>query len=325
LRTRSSGVNFEKQRHLAVIINIIPNRRNEFIALQKAKVRIAFLPVLDVKTRWNSTLELLERAYRPREFSQEWLKNPKYAEYRALCTTEDEWTIVQYVMEVLRPFRYWTLWMSKRQTVTLHHVITVYNDMFDRMDGVLRALIKKKTPLKRDVYISLRSARRKLSKYYATVTPKTGVLLIIARLLDPYWKLRTFVKWDKAMDVAPDEDHPYTNQYKETFIKYVENEYCQSRGKTQQSAVNKSDQVFGGSSSSPDDISDDSEAARVEAWEGKDSGGVRVLLANSRWERRFVKFLELSGVGRTMADGADENGARATRMDEWMNAASPTR
>jgi hypothetical protein len=37
-------------------------------------------------------------------------------------------------------------------------------------------------------------------------------------------------------------------------------------------------------------------AARVEAWEGKNRGGARVLLANPRWERRFVKFLELSGV-----------------------------
>jgi hypothetical protein len=37
--------------------------------------------------------------------------------------------------------------------------------------------------------------------------------------------------------------------------------------------------------------------ARAEAWEGKNPGGVRVLLANSRWERRFVKFLELSGKG----------------------------
>jgi hypothetical protein len=39
-------------------------------------------------------------------------------------------------------------------------------------------------------------------------------------------------------------------------------------------------------------------AARTEAWEGKTPGGVRVLLANPRWERRFVKFLELTGVGR---------------------------
>jgi len=56
-------------------------------------------------------------------------------------------------------------------------------------------------------------------------------------------------------------------------------------------------------------------AARLEAWEGKNSGGVRVLLANPRWERRFVRFL---GVGRTMADGTDEEAAHAARMDEWV-------
>jgi hypothetical protein len=59
-------------------------------------------------------------------------------------------------------------------------------------------------------------------------------------------------------------------------------------------------------------------AARAEAWEDKNSGGVRVLLANPRWERRLVKFLELSGVGRVMADGTDEDGAYAARMDEWI-------
>jgi hypothetical protein len=51
--------------------------------------------------------------------------------------------------------------------------------------------------------------------------------------------------------------------------------------------------------------------------EGKNPGGVRVLLANPRWERRFVKFLELSGVGRVIADGTDEDGTHAARMDEW--------
>jgi len=42
------------------------------------------------------------------------------------------------------------------------------------------------------------------------------------------------------------------------------------------------------------------------------------LLANPRWERWFVRFLELSGVGRTMADGTDEEAAHAARMDEWI-------
>jgi len=58
-------------------------------------------------------------------------------------------------------------------------------------------------------------------------------------------------------------------------------------------------------------------SARAEAWEGKNPGGVRVL-ANPRWERRFVRFLELSGVGRTMVDGTDEEGAHAAGMDEWV-------
>ena len=47
-------------------------------------------------------------------------------------------------------------------------------------------------------------------------------------------------------------------------------------------------------------------------------GGVRVLLADPRWERRFLKFPELSRVGRVMVDGTDEDGARAAVMDEWF-------
>jgi ribonuclease HI len=59
-------------------------------------------------------------------------------------------------------------------------------------------------------------------------------------------------------------------------------------------------------------------AARAEAWEGKSPGSVRRLLADPRWERRFVHFLELSGVGRTLSDGVDEESAYASRMDTWI-------
>jgi hypothetical protein len=52
------------QRMLAVLITLTPGRRNEFIDCQNGKVGIAVLPIMDVKTRWNSTLELLEHAYR---------------------------------------------------------------------------------------------------------------------------------------------------------------------------------------------------------------------------------------------------------------------
>jgi hypothetical protein len=168
---------------VAVLITLTPGRRNEFIDCQKAKVRIAVLPIMDVKTLCNSTLELPERIYRLREFTHQWLQNPKYTEYRPLFTTQDEWTIVKYVMEVLRPFRYWTIWMSKRHTLTLHHVIRVSNDMFGQMDGVMRSLAKKKTQWKEYLFFSVKLARQKLSKYNAEVTPTTGMLLIPAHIL----------------------------------------------------------------------------------------------------------------------------------------------
>jgi len=87
-----------------VLIMVTPGRRNEVIDSQKAKVRIAAHWIKDVKTHWNSTLELLERTYQLWKFRRKWLQNPKYTDYLPLFTTQDEWTIVKYVMEVLRPF-----------------------------------------------------------------------------------------------------------------------------------------------------------------------------------------------------------------------------
>jgi len=163
---------------LDVLITLTPGRRNKFIDCKTAKVHIAVPPNMDVKTRWNSTLELLAGAYHLRESTREWHQNPKHSKYRPLITTQDEWTIVKYVMKVLKPLRYWTLWMSKRYTVTLHHVITVYNDMFDHMDGVMGALAKKKTQWREDLFFAVKLARQKLSMYHAEVTPTTGVKMV---------------------------------------------------------------------------------------------------------------------------------------------------
>jgi len=116
--------------------------------------------------------------------------------------------------------------MSNRHTVTLHHVITVYNDMFDHMDSVLRALAKNKTPWKEDLFFAVKLARQKLSKCYAEVSPTTGMLLISAHILDPFRKLRSFRKWHKGTDIYPEDETSYTTQYQDAFLKNVENEYC---------------------------------------------------------------------------------------------------
>jgi hypothetical protein len=49
--------------------------------------------------------------------------------------------------------------------------------------------------------------------------------------------------------------------------------------------------------------------ARAEDWEGRNLGSAWRSLADTRWEKRFARFLELSRVGRTLADGTDEGSA----------------
>ena len=73
--------------------------------------------------------------------------------------------------------------------------------MFDHIDGIMRALAKKKTQWKEDLFFAVKLARQKLSKYYAEVTPMTGTMLISAHILDPFRKLQSFSMWDKAMDI----------------------------------------------------------------------------------------------------------------------------
>jgi len=62
-------------------------------------------------------------------------------------------------------------------------------------------------------------------KYYAEVTPKTGMLLIWADILDCFWKLWSLRKWDKGMENDPEDNTSYTTQYQEAFLKYIENKY----------------------------------------------------------------------------------------------------
>jgi len=104
-------------------------------------------------------------------------------------------------------------------------MIAVYNDMIEHMDGMMRALATNKTQWEEDLFSALMLARLKLSKYYAEVTPTMGMLLISALILDPFRKLWSFRKWDNRMDINPEHEKFYTTQYKQAFLKYMENEY----------------------------------------------------------------------------------------------------
>jgi len=108
--------------------------------------------------------------------------------------------------------------MSKRHTVTLRHMITVYNDMFHQMHSVKRPLAKKKTQWTEDLFFAAKLARQKLSTDHAEETPSTGMRLMWPHILDLFRKLRSFRTWHRGMDIHPEDEISHTTQYPEAIL-----------------------------------------------------------------------------------------------------------
>jgi len=103
---------------------------------------------------------------------------------------------------------------------------SVYNDMFNHRNCMIRAWPGIKNPWKEDLFFAVKLARQKQSKYYTGVTPMTCMLLIAAHMLHPLWKLRSFGMSDNGMHLKPEDETSYTTQFQEPFVRYVENEFC---------------------------------------------------------------------------------------------------
>lgn len=190
---------------MAILVNSSPGRRNDFLDLQRGNEPVAVTLVLDVKTRWSSTLTMLERSYRLRWYTRKFLEQDDYSNFRGLYLTDQEWKVVEYLMEILRPFRYWTMWMSMRRQITLHRVLYLYDDMLNHIDSVLKVLKNKKYFWKCQMHDAMRAARNKLKQYYEKITPAHGQLLVIAAFLDPYRRGRLFKIWDGTSKNHRDE------------------------------------------------------------------------------------------------------------------------
>jgi len=65
----------------------------------------------------------------------------------------------------------------------------------------------------------MKFAWQKLSESYNEVTTIMGIHLISAYIIDSLQKLGLFRKWDKGVDINPDDQTPYTIQYQEAFLK----------------------------------------------------------------------------------------------------------
>jgi hypothetical protein len=165
----------------------------------------------DVKTRWNSTFLMLQRAKNLQTICDKYCSECGLSD---LVLTGDEWKQIDYLLSITQPFFNFTTVLSKTKDVTIHIVFSIYNQLFDHLEKSIDQLRRKKARWQITMRTALEYATQKLRDYYAETDKAHGDLYAIATIMAPQNKLDYFS--------GKDWKGPYREQYRESLEKYLE-------------------------------------------------------------------------------------------------------
>ncbi|KAJ6643111.1 putative AC transposase [Pseudolycoriella hygida] len=188
-----------KMRKGVVAIRNSPQRR-ELFEKQCAVTGIKHKTLLrDVRTRFNATLTMMERAEEMKQpFDMTLNCIPKLRKY---CLNKEEWQMIHELIKLLKPFKEATIMLSNEHSPTMSRISSVYHVLFNHLEKVMDNN-DNEAPAKRSRKINQQerpewlmnaasNGWEKLRKYYPTAD---GLVHIVATVLDPRYKL----VWYKA-------------------------------------------------------------------------------------------------------------------------------
>lgn len=150
------------------------------------------VPIIDVITRWNSTLDMLIRAADIKDAMTDTLFLHKDRKLINLVLTEADWDLVSQLIEVLAPLKEATLLAPKDgESLMVTNVIPIFHFCSEMLEESLKKFKKED-----DIYIGIDSAISKLNHYYDIISPMVGIAL----LLNPCLKkkmLTESLKWEQ--------------------------------------------------------------------------------------------------------------------------------
>lgn len=167
----------------------------------------ALIPIQDIRTRWNSTFLMLNRAKKLQPFYDQYCTDHQYLYFKL---DPEEWRQVEYLLLLTKPFFDFTMMLSKTKDITAHNIYSIYNKLFSHLDAAEAKLKNKGVIWKKRMLRALQTAKKKLSKYYtATDYEPYGDIYALATIFSPSKKLRYFSSTDWQGDID------YVNRYQE--------------------------------------------------------------------------------------------------------------
>ncbi|KAI0573130.1 Dimer-Tnp-hAT domain-containing protein [Pyrenophora tritici-repentis] len=229
-----------KLRAICIAIDVSPQRYERFIATQQhlpAKERLSI--IRDVKTRWNSTFDMCDRAVKIQKYIDEWLRievgsrtgapqlsdngtaEVDFRDLKRLRLSSIEWHHLELITEMLKRFKTATSFLSENQRPQIQYIWLMYNRLFDFLDKMSVDLDDDTenddtTTWPAVVRAAAERGRAKLSKYYSRTEAERGFLFNCATILDPTQKLTAYE--DDTWDTQ--DKHIYRQQFLSYLSRY---------------------------------------------------------------------------------------------------------
>ncbi|KAJ8651917.1 hypothetical protein O0I10_012526 [Lichtheimia ornata] len=150
---------------------------------------------LDVRTRWNSTYDMLNRALKLKEAYMAMTAN---GDLKDFALEGDEWDRVEHMCKLLEPFDHATRMLSASTShTTVNMTILSYNRLIDKLEDLADTVENPTCP--QDLRDAAKAGREKLLPYYGR-TDDTEVYAV-ATAMDPRMRFDwwTRSRWEKSI------------------------------------------------------------------------------------------------------------------------------
>jgi hypothetical protein len=161
---------------------------------------------------------MMVRAMRLREVIDRFCSTEYSA--RVFALTELEWKQIGYLIDIVRPFNFFTTSVGKTKGVTLPYGLAIYDELYERLTESRRRLKAKvqSYPWVNTLIEGIDAAEAKLDIYYNKMYSDIGSFYALGAILNPNTKLKAFDPDFCWLDFkAKDWQFEFEDQFRELY------------------------------------------------------------------------------------------------------------